>query len=159
MGSVIFISEIFNFYLIVSKLPIYFLVVNCLSMTGKPMVMVENCINGALQSLRLNPHAYETSVICVIAYGNNKVSFLEEYTCLNSVQFQKFKCSGYSNINYGLKAVEDDYNKNYIATTKDKKDDWEPMLFVFSGLAPSTKIDYTLIDFFEEDFPTDILTM
>ncbi len=134
------------------RLPIYFLVDTCLSMSGKPIEMVENCINGALKNLKSNPQAHETNVISVITFGNNKVTLLEEYKWLNEIENQKFNCSGYSNINYGLEAVKDDYNKNFIKTTAEKKGDWKPMLFVFSGVAPNTKIDNSLIDFFEKKF-------
>jgi uncharacterized protein YegL len=139
------------------RLPIYFLVDTCLSMSGKPIEMVENCINGALKILKSNPQAHETNVISVIAFGNNKVSFLETYKWLNEIDNQKFNCSGYSNINYGLEAVKDDYNKNFIKTTTEKKGDWKPMLFVFSGVAPNTKIDNFLIDFFEKKFSNGYL--
>jgi uncharacterized protein YegL len=134
------------------RLSIYFLVDTCLSMSGKPIKMVENCINGALISMRSNPQAIESNMINVFSFGNNKVSVLETYKCLNEIDNQKFHCSGYSNINYGLEAVKDDYNKNFIQTTADKKGDWKPMIFVFSGIAPNTKIDSCLIDFFEKRF-------
>lgn len=134
------------------RLPIYFLVDTCLSMSGKPIEMVENCINGALMYLKSNAQAIETNVINVITFGNNKVTLLEEYKWLNEIDFQKFNCSGYSNINYGLEAVKDDYNKNFIITTTEKKGDFKPMLFVFTGIAPTTKIDSRLIDFFEKKF-------
>lgn len=134
------------------RLPIYFLIDTCLSMSGKPIEMVENCINGAIKILKSNPQAIETNVISVITFGSNKVSFLETYKQLNEIDNQKFSCSGYSNINFGLEAVKDDYTKNFIETTGEVKGDWKPILFVFSGLAPNTKIDNSLIYFFEEKF-------
>ena len=134
------------------RLPIYFLVDTCLSMSGKPIKMVENCINGALKMLKSNPQAHELNVISVIAFGNNKVSFLETYKWLNEIDNQKFNCSGYSNINYGLQAVIEDYNNNFIISTPVKKGDYKPLLFVFTGVAPNTKIDNSLIDFFEKKF-------
>ena len=134
------------------RLPIYFLVDTCLSMSGKPIEMVENCINGALKSMKSNPQALDTNTINVFTFGNNKVSFLETYKYLNEIENQKFNCSGYSNVNYGLEAVKDDYNKNFIQTTAEKKGDWKPMIFIFSGIVPSTKIDNSLIEFFEKRF-------
>jgi uncharacterized protein YegL len=121
-------------------------------MKGKPIEMVENCINGALKSLKSNPEALETNIINVFSFGNNKVSFIETFKWLNEIDNQKFHCSGYSNINFGLEAVKEDYNKNFIQTTSEKKGDWKPMIFVFSGIAPNTKIDNSLIDFFEKKF-------
>lgn len=134
------------------RLPIYFLVDTCFSMTGKPIEMVENCINSAVKSLKSNPIAFETIVISVIAYGNNKITFHESYNNLIEVSDQNFYCSGYSNINYGMEAVREDYTRNFISTTIEKKGDWKPMVFVFTGIAPNTKIDSTLISFFEAKF-------
>ena len=134
------------------RLPIYFLVDTCFSMTGKPIEMVENCINSAVKSLKSNPIAFETTVISVIAYGNNKITFHESYKNLIEVSDQNFYCSGYSNINYGMEAVREDYTRNFISTTIEKKGDWKPMVFVFTGIAPNTKIDSTLISFFEAKF-------
>jgi uncharacterized protein YegL len=134
------------------RLPIYFLVDTCFSMTGKPIEKVENCINAAVKCLKANPFAIEIAALSVIAYGNNKVSVLETYKNLTEISDQNFDCSGFSNINYGLEAVKENYNRNFIPTTIEKKGDWKPMLFVFTGIAPNTKIDSTLISFFEEKF-------
>ena len=134
------------------RLPIYFLVDTCLSMSGKPIEMVENCINEALKSMKGNPQALETNEINVISFGNNKVTFLEEYKTVPEIKYQKFNCSGYSNINYGLEAVKDNHNKNFKKTTIEKKGDWKPMLFIFTGVAPSTKIDDSLLNFFDKNF-------
>lgn len=102
--------------------------------------------------MKSNPQALDTNTINVFTFGNNKVSFLETYKYLNEIENQKFNCSGYSNLNYGLEAVKDDYNKNFIQTTAEKKGDWKPMIFIFSGIVPSTKIDISLIEFFEKRF-------
>jgi uncharacterized protein YegL len=134
------------------RLPIYFLVDTCFSMSGKPIEMVENCINSALKSMKSNPQPVETNVVNVISFGNNKITFLEEYNSVTEIGYQRFSCSGYSNINYGMQAVKDDYYENFIKTTTDKNGDLKPMLFVFSGIAPNTKIDISLIDFFEKKF-------
>jgi uncharacterized protein YegL len=134
------------------RLPIYFLVDTCLSMRGRPIEMVENCINESLKSMKGNPQALETNEVNVISYGNNKVTFLEESKSIPEINYQNFNCSGLSNINYGLEAVREDHNKNFKKTTIDKKGDWKPMLFVFTGIAPSTKIDDSLLNFFEKNF-------
>jgi hypothetical protein len=134
------------------RLPIYFLVDNCLSMTGRPIEMVESCINGTLKSMKYNPQAIESNVINIFSFGNNKISILEHNKSITEIDFQKFNCSGYSNINYGLQAVKDDYNNNFIKTTTENKGDYKPMLFVFTGIAPSSKIDNILIEFFEKRF-------
>ena len=73
------------------RLPIYFLVDTCLSMSGKPIEMVENCINEALKILKSNPQAHETNVISVISFGNNRISFLETYKLLNEIDNQKYR--------------------------------------------------------------------
>jgi len=134
------------------RLPIYFLVDTCLSMSGKPIEMVENCINEVIKNIKGNLQALETNVVNIISFGNNKITYLEEYKSVPEISFQKFNCSGFSNINYGLEAVKDDYNKNFIKPTPELKGDWKPMLFVFSGIAASSKIDNSLIDFFEKKF-------
>ena len=134
------------------RLPIYFLIDTSLSMSGKPIEKVERCINGTLKTLKSNSKACEDAILSIITYGNNKVYDLIGYKEILEVGVQKFHCSGFSNINYGLEAVKDNYNKNFIKTTTEKKGDWKPMLFVFSGIAPTTKIDNSLIDFFEKKF-------
>jgi uncharacterized protein YegL len=121
-------------------------------MAGKPIEMIENCINEALINLKSNPQLLESGRINIFSFGNNKVSFLLEWKSLNNIGLQNYSCSGYSNINYGLEAVKENYQKNFIKTTTEKKGDWKPMLFVFTGIAPSSKIDISLIDFFEKNY-------
>ena len=134
------------------RLPIYFLVDTCLSMSGKPIEMVENCINGAIKSMKCNPQALETNVVNVISYGNNKVTFLEEYKLITEINYQRFNCSGVSNINYGLEAIREDNSKNFRKSTQEKKGDYKPMIFVFTGIAPNSKIDNSLINYFDKNF-------
>ncbi len=137
--------------------PIYFVIDNCNSMRGYAIEKIEECIAGGIKVLRTNPQAHETNVFCICTLGNNKITIQDGYYWLNEFEINKIECSGYSNINYGLQAVKEHYEKYFIATTIEKKGDYKPMLFVFSGIAPTTKIDYSLIDFFENKFSQGFL--
>ena len=58
------------------RLPIYFLVDTCLSMSGKPIEMVENCSNEVIKNIKGNLQALETNVVNIISFGNNKITYL-----------------------------------------------------------------------------------
>jgi uncharacterized protein YegL len=131
------------------RLPIYFLVDTSLSMIGKPIESVENCIGAAITNLKLNPQTLETAVINIISFGNNKISNLEGNKSVTEIYFKKFSCSGTSNLNFGLQAVKEDYDENFIKSTATKKGDWRPTLFVFTGILLNSKLDNKLISFFE----------
>jgi uncharacterized protein YegL len=134
------------------RLPIYFLVDTCLSMSGQNAEKVTAFIAQGVKNILSNPIALETVYYNFTTYGNDKVSTSASYESIINFEPRIFNCSGYSNINYGIEAVKDHYNIYFTESSIEIKGDWKPILIIFPSIAPSTKIDNKLLEFIKTKF-------
>lgn len=119
------------------KLPVYFLLDVSESMIGEPIAEVERGVHSLLKDLLANPYALETAHIGVIAFAG-KARTLAPLTELIEFQAPKLPIGGGTDLGAGIDLLTRELDRSVQKTTREKKGDWRPIVFLFTDGAPTS---------------------
>ncbi|MBQ2789304.1 MAG: VWA domain-containing protein [Thermoguttaceae bacterium] len=125
------------------RLPIYILVDGSGSMYGKAIQAVQNGLDTLQETLLQDPYALGSAWISIISYGvkGEKLVPLTELDQLVIPPLSAPKSSA-ANLGAGLETLLEQYDKEVVIGSKDRKGDWLPILVVMTDGAPTDVGDY-----------------
>lgn len=118
------------------RLPVYFVVDVSESMVGEPIKAVENGLREILRELRSDPYALETVYIGVIIFAG-KARVEEKLTELIAFQPPVLPIGSGTSLGEALDLLMREINDEVKPTTRERKGDWRPLVFLFTDGAPT----------------------
>lgn len=118
------------------RLPVYFLIDVSDSMVGEPLAAVQNGMEMLITQMRGDPYALETMYLSVLVFaGKAEVRApLEELVVF---QPPKLPISTGTSLGAALNLLMDCLEMDIQKTTRAKKGDWQPLIFLFTDGAPT----------------------
>jgi len=120
------------------RLPIYILLDTSGSMRGEPIEAVKTGLRALLSSLSRDPYALETVHLSIITF-DREAKILVPLTELDGFKLPDIQPPETSPTNLGeaLQLLINQYNKEVVKTTPNKKGDWLPLAVVMTDGSPS----------------------
>ena len=118
------------------RLPIYFVLDVSESMVGEPVQQVQEGMRMIIQDLRNDPYSLETVFVSVIAFAGkaHSLSPLEE---LYKFYPPDLPIGDGTSLGEALNFLMDDMDKSIQKTTVEVKEDWKPIIFLFTDGVPT----------------------
>lgn len=118
------------------RLPVYFLIDVSDSMVGEPIEAVQNGMEMVITQMRGDPYALETMYLSVLVFAARAEirAPLEE---LIVFKLPDLPISTGTSLGAGLNLLMDCLEMDIQKTTKAKKGDWKPLIFLFTDGAPT----------------------
>ena len=113
------------------RLPIYLLLDISGSMSGEPIVAVQNGVQMVISSLQADPLALETAYLSVITIGSSAQQVIP-LTELSQFTAPQLNASGCTALGEALQLVSDCADKEVVKNTTSTKGDWKPMVFIMT---------------------------
>lgn len=113
------------------RLPIYLLLDTSGSMSGEPIVAVQNGVQMVISALQNDPQALETAYLSVITFESNAQQIIP-LTELSQFVPPQLRAGGCTALGEALKLVVDCVGKEVVKNTPNTKGDWKPMVFIMS---------------------------
>ncbi|MDH3068513.1 VWA domain-containing protein [Akkermansia sp. N21169] len=125
------------------KLPVYLLIDTSGSMKGEPIESVKVGLEAMLSSLRQDPFALDSVHMSIIVFDKD-VKQLFPLTSLDQLKLPTITTpdSGPTHLGAALQLLCQCVDQEVQRTTKDKKGDWMPLLFVMTDGKPSDTFLY-----------------
>lgn len=125
------------------KFPIYFVVDVSESMAGAPLANLETGIRNVVSDLMTDPYALETAWVGVIGFAGRPRT-LAPLTELMDFMPPHLPIGGGTGLGAALVHLMDEIDRSVVPTTKERKGDWKPLVFLLTDGAatdnPSTAI-------------------
>lgn len=120
------------------RLPVFILLDTSGSMRGEPIESVRVGLETLLASLRADPFALESVFLSLITY-DREARCVVPLTGIDDFVLPKIEVpdSGPTHTGAALKMLCDEVDKNIIKSSKDRKGDWKPLLFIMTDGKPS----------------------
>ncbi|XOF32588.1 MAG: vWA domain-containing protein [Candidatus Electrothrix sp. YB6] len=120
------------------RLPIYIAIDTSGSMHGEAIQSVNVGLQAMMTALRQDPHALDSVYLSIITF-DIEVKELFPLTPLSQVQVSEIVCprSGPTCTGAALSLIVKRVKKDIIHSTKERKGDWRPMLFLMTDGSPS----------------------
>lgn len=132
------------------RLPVYFLIDVSESMVGEPIKAVEEGMGQILRELRGDPYALETVYISEIVFAG-KAEVFEKLTELVAFQQRPLPIGSGTSLGAGLELLMREIERDVQPTTRERKGDWKPLVFLFTDGAPTDNPSRS-IDRWNRDF-------
>ncbi|WP_298511212.1 TerY-C metal binding domain-containing protein [uncultured Kordia sp.] len=118
------------------RLPIYFLIDVSESMIGNPIANVEKGIESIIRELKTNPVALETVWISIIVFAGKAKTIIPLQDII-SFYPPKFPIGSGTSLGYGIEHLITTLDTDLVKTTREKKGDWKPIIFLFTDGVPT----------------------
>ncbi|MDN5423471.1 MAG: VWA domain-containing protein [Chryseobacterium sp.] len=120
------------------RLLAYFLLDTSGSMNGEPIQALNNGFNGLISMLRADPQAMDSLHLSVITF-DREVKNIIPLIDLASFYPMEITCpdSGPTHTGAALEMVSELVKKELVKGSSDEKEDWRPLLFIFTDGKPS----------------------
>lgn len=118
------------------RLPIFFLIDVSESMVGTPIQQVEQGMRSIIQDLQSDPYALETAFVEIIAFAG-KARVLTPLTEMYKFYPPVFPIGGGTSLGAALSTLMDEIDTSVQKTTKDRRGDWKPIIFLFTDGTPT----------------------
>jgi uncharacterized protein YegL len=128
------------------RLPVYLLLDVSGSMSGEPIVSVENGLKMLQTALRRDPQAMETAFISVITFESNVKQILP-LTEVAAFVPPALRAGGGTSLGEALKVVVDCASKEVNKGTSAEKGDWKPLVFIMTDGVPTDDVNRHLSNF------------
>ncbi len=128
------------------RLPVYLLLDVSGSMSGEPIVAVQNGVQTMVSALMSDPMALESAYLSVITFASN-VEQVVPLTELNQFQLPQLRASGTTSLGEALSFVARRAEAEVIKNTPDAKGDWKPLVFIMTDGMPTDSITRGLEEF------------
>lgn len=128
------------------RLPVYILLDTSGSMFGEPIEAVNNGLQTLVSTLRSDPYALETAYLSVITFNNSARQDIP-LTELSSFQEPKLAASGCTALGEALTLVKNCAEREVTKTTREKKGDWRPLVFILTDGEPTDDLDKGIAEF------------
>jgi uncharacterized protein YegL len=128
------------------RLPIYIAIDTSGSMYGEAIQSVNVGLQAMLTALRQDPHALDSVYLSLITF-DIEVKEIFQLTPLSQVQIGEIVCprSGPTYTGEALALIVQRVQRDIIQSTKERKGDWRPMLFLMTDGSPSDVARYDAI--------------
>lgn len=118
------------------RLPVYLLIDCSESMAGAAMDSVNAAIKGMVKDLLGTPHALETVALSVIAFSGD-ARVVVPLTPVEMFQMPALTIRPGTSLGRALDLLASCISADVILTTKDRKGDWRPLVFLFTDGQPT----------------------
>lgn len=118
------------------RLPVYLLIDCSESMAGAAIDSVNTAIQDMVQVLRGTPHALETVALSVIAFSGD-VRLVVPLTPVDMFHLPALKIRPGTSLGRALDLLASCISTDVVRTTKDRKGDWRPLVFLFTDGQPT----------------------
>lgn len=118
------------------RLPVYLLIDCSESMAGAAIDSVNAAIKGMVRDLRRTPHALETVAMSVIAFSGD-ARVVVPLTPVEMFQLPSLSIRPGTSLGRALDLLTSCLSADVVRTTKDRKGDWRPLVFLFTDGQPT----------------------
>ncbi|MFA5431849.1 MAG: VWA domain-containing protein [Candidatus Paceibacterota bacterium] len=120
------------------RLPVYLLIDTSGSMRGEAIASVNVGLNALISCLRKDPYATESACISIITFDKD-VNNILPLTEIPDIQLPEITTpeSGPTHLGKALELLCQKISEEVILSTKERKGDWMPILFIMTDGKPS----------------------
>lgn len=118
------------------RLPVYLLIDCSESMAGPAIDSVNTAVQGMVRDLRGTPHALETVALGVIAFSGD-VRLVVPLTPIELFQLPPLTIRPGTSLGRALDMLASCVSTDVVRTTRDRKGDWRPLVFLFTDGQPT----------------------
>lgn len=128
------------------RLPVYLLIDTSGSMIGEPIESVKVGIESMIATLRQDPYALETVNISIITFDKD-IKILLPLTPLEDLQLPNITTpdSGPTHTGAALEKLCEQVDEEVALSTRERKGDWLPLVFIMTDGHPSDVMVYNQI--------------
>jgi uncharacterized protein YegL len=118
------------------RLPVYLLIDCSESMAGTAIETINLAVPAMVRELRSMPHALETVAMSVITFSGD-AQLVIPLTSLEMFQFPALKIRPGTSLGRALDMLAACISTDVVTTTKERKGDWLPLVFIFTDGQPT----------------------
>lgn len=118
------------------RLPVYLLIDCSESMAGAAIEEVNRAVQGMVRDLRAMPQALDTVAMSVIAFSSD-ARLVVPMTPIDIFQLPALTIRPGTSLGRALDLLAACANTDVVRTTKDRKGDWRPLVFLFTDGQPT----------------------
>ena len=118
------------------RLPVYLLIDCSESMAGAAIDSVNTAVQGMVRDLRGMPHALETVALSVIAFSGD-ARVVIPLTPIELFKLPALSIRPGTSLGHALDLLASYVSMDVVRTTKDRKGDWRPLVFLFTDGQPT----------------------
>ncbi|SLM29412.1 Tellurium resistance protein [Desulfamplus magnetovallimortis] len=122
------------------RLPVFLLLDVSDSMIGEPLQYLEKGLDTLISKLRQDPNAIETVFLSIIAFAG-KVKTLVPLMDLPSFYPPRLQVGAGTALGLAIEHLMKEIDKNVVKTTRDRKGDWKPLVYLMTDGKPTDKCD------------------
>jgi uncharacterized protein YegL len=122
------------------RLPIFVLLDVSESMTGDGLRQLQQGIERMVAGLRRDPHALESVFLSAIAFAG-KARTLAPLTELATFYPPRLPLGSGTSLGAGMLHLMDEIDRNVVSSTRERKGDWRPVVYLMTDGKPTDDID------------------
>jgi len=122
------------------RLPIFLLLDVSESMAGDGLRQLQQGIERLVAGLRRDPHALESVFLSAIAFAG-RARTLAPLTELASFYPPRLPLGSGTSLGAGMHHLMDEIDRNIVSSTRERKGDWRPVVYLMTDGKPTDDID------------------